>query len=54
MLDASRSTHPRTHAIAAPIVDDTLPLLTLAAVMAVAISVWMSTTLTALSPLLLR
>ena len=45
---------PRAQAVAATTPQDVLPLVALAAVIAVAISVWMSMTLTALSPLLLR
>jgi hypothetical protein len=50
----SDPTQPRTYAVAAPTRQDTLSLLALAAVMAIAMSVWLSATLASLLPLLLR
>ena len=53
-VPSSDPTQPRTYAVAAPTRQDTLSLLALAAVMAIAMSVWLSAALASLLPLLLR
>jgi hypothetical protein len=53
-VPSSDPTQPRTYAVAAPTRHDTLSLLALTAVMAIAMSVWLSAALASVLPLLVR